>query len=164
MAEPPHPDSNYRSPKYSIARTDTRCWHCGRSTRVLALLLPQDHETRDPETAEESNAWQRAGGSAFLFYVAYLSDGVQRRLFQMSPTFRAAHSEATANCYWANHCEHCGSLLDDHELHCETDGAFTPCSEAEAENILVLQISEPFEALAAGYALEPEFLRFMRKA
>ena len=164
MAEPQHPNPNYRSPKYGIARTDTRCWHCGRSTRVLALLLPEDHETLDTETAAELDVWQRAGASAFLFYVAYLPDGVQRRLFQLSPTFCAAHSEATANCYWANHCEHCGSLLDDHELHCETDGAFMPSSEAEAENILVLQISEPFDALAAGYALDPEFLRFMRKA
>jgi hypothetical protein len=164
MAEPQHPDPNYRSSKYSIALTDTRCWYCGQSTRVLALLLPQDHETLDPETAEESSAWQPAGGSALLFYVAYLPDGVQRRLLQLSPTIRVARSEATANRYWANHCEHCGSLLDDHELHCESAGAFMPCSEAEAENILLLQMNEPFEAVAAGYALEPEFLRFMRKA
>jgi hypothetical protein len=163
MAAPHHPDPNYRSPKYSIARTDTRCWRCGQSTSVLALLLPEDHETLDPESEEESHAWQPAGGSAFLFYVAYLPDGVQGRLFQLSPTIRVAHSDATANCYWANHCEHCGSLLDDHELHCETDGAFMPCSEAEAQKIVLLQVCEPFEALAAGYALEPEFLRFMRK-
>ena len=49
MAAPLHPDPNYRSPKYSIARTATRCWHCGQSTRVLALLLPDDHETLDPD-------------------------------------------------------------------------------------------------------------------
>jgi hypothetical protein len=162
MVQQLRPDPNYRSPKYSIARTDTRCWHCGRLTRVLALLLPEDHETLDPEAAEELNPWQPAGANAFLFYVAFLPEGVQRRLFQLSATIRAAHSEATANRYWANHCEHCDSSLDDHELHCETDGAFMPCSEAEAQNILLLQINEPFEALAAGYALEPEFLRFMR--
>jgi hypothetical protein len=55
-------------------------------------------------------------------------------------------------------------LLDDYELHCEPDGAFMPCGEAEAGNILLLQIDEPFEAVAAGCALEPEFFRFMRKA
>jgi hypothetical protein len=164
MAAPLHPDPNYRSPKYSIACTATRCSQCGQSTRVLALLLPEDHETLDAETAEESNAWQPEGGNAFLFYIAYLPDGVQRRLFQLSSTIRAARGEATANCYWANHCEHCGLLLDDHELHCEPDGAFMPCSEAEAQNIVLLQVNEPFEALAAGYALEPEFLRLMRKA
>ena len=164
MAAPLHPDPNYRSPRYSIARTATRCWHCGQSTRVLALLLPEDHETLEPESTEESNAWQPAGGNAFLFYLAYLPDGVQRRLLPLSATFRAAHSAATANRYWANHCEHCGALLDDQELHCETTGAFMPCSEAEAQNIELLQVHEPFEALAGGYAPEPEFLRFMRKA
>jgi hypothetical protein len=163
MAAPQHPDPNYRSPKYCIARTATRCWHCGQSTGVLALLLPEGHETLDPGSEEESNAWQPAGGNAFLFYIAYLPDGVRRRLFQLSSTIRAAHSDATANCYWANHCESCGSLLDDHELHCETAGAFMPCSEADAQKIVLLEVCEPFEALAAGYALEPEFVRFMRK-
>lgn len=163
MAAPLHPDPNYRSPKYSIARAATRCWHCGQSTSVLALLLPEEHETLDPDSDEESNAWQSAGASAFLFYIAYLPDGVQRRLFQLSSTIRAAHSDATANRYWANHCEHCGLLLDDHELHCETTGAFMPCSESEAQKIVLLQVCEPFEALAAGYALETEFVRFMRK-
>lgn len=163
MAEPLHPAPNYRSPNYSIARTDTGCWHCGRWTRVLALLLPEDHETLDPEAAGELTGWQPAGANAFLFYVAYLPDDVQRRLVQLSATISAAHSEATANCYWANHCEHCGSLLEDHELHCEPGGAFMPCSEAEAQSIQLLRINEPFEALAAGYALEPEFIRFLRK-
>jgi hypothetical protein len=162
MVEPLHSDPNYRSLNYSIARTDTRCWYCGRRTRVLALLLQKDHETLEPETTGELNAWQPAGANAFLFFVASLPDGVQRRLFELSATIRAAHSATTANCYWANHCEHCGSLLDDHELHCEIGGAFVPCSEAEAQNILLLQINEPFEALAAGCTLEPEFLRFMR--
>lgn len=164
MAAPLHPDPNYRSPQYSIARTLIRCWHCGQSTRVLALLLPEGHETLDPESTGESNAWQPAGGNAFLFYITYLPDSVQRQLIQLSSTIRAAHSDATANCYWANHCEHCGSLLDDHELHCETTGAFMPCSEAEAQNIVFLQVCEQFEAQAAGYALEPEFVRCMRKA
>jgi hypothetical protein len=164
MAALLHSDPNYRSPNYRIARADTRCRHCGRTTRVLALLLPEDHEALDTETAEELNAWQLAGTNAFLFYVAHLPESVQRRVFQLSPTFRVAHSKATSNAYWANHCEHCDTLLDDHELHCEPDGAFMPCSEAEAGNILLLQIDEPFEAVAAGCALEPEFFRFMRKA
>ncbi|HWW30046.1 MAG TPA: hypothetical protein VNY80_08550 [Steroidobacteraceae bacterium] len=157
-------DPNYRSANYCIARADTRCRHCGRTTRVLALLVPEDHEALDTETAEELNTWQLAGANAFLFYVAHLPESVQRRLFQLSPAFRVAHSRATSNAYWANHCEHCDTLLDDYELHCETDGAFMPCSEAEAGNILLLQIDEPFEAVAAGCALEPEFFRFMRKA
>ena len=45
-----------------------------------------------------------------------------------------------------------------------TDGAFMPSSEAAAANIHILQIQEPFQAVAAGYALEPEFFGFMRKS
>jgi len=162
MPDPPHPDLNYRSPRYSVARADARCRYCGRLTRILALALPADHETLDTETNDGSDAWYPAGANAFLFYVAYLPEAVQRRLFQVSPTFRPAHSEATANSYWANHCEHCDSRLADHELHCEPDGAFTPCSETEAAGIELLQIEEPFEAAAAGCTLEPEFFQFMR--
>jgi hypothetical protein len=163
MTGPQHPDPNYRSSTYSIARTATRCWHCGQSTCVLAVLLPEDHETLDPETGEESKAWQPAGGSAFVFFLTYLPDSVQRRLSQLSSTIRLADNESAATCYWANHCDHCGLLLDDPELHGETD-AFMPCNEAAAQNIVLLQVNESFEALAAGYAFEPEFLRFMRKA
>ena len=48
-------------------------------------------------------------------------------------------------------------------LHCEPDGAFMPTSEDAAARIQLLQIHEPFAALAAGYAFEPEFFRFMHR-
>jgi hypothetical protein len=38
-------DVNVRSNTYYIARSEVRCWHCGSSTRVLALALPPQHET-----------------------------------------------------------------------------------------------------------------------
>ena len=168
---PPLADANVRSDTYYIARTNVRCWHCGLSTRLLALAMPHDHETLDGDTQAEadggdavSDPWQRAAVNAMLFYVERLRDDVRDRLNRISPFFRLAHSAAPLNSYWANHCEHCDTLLDDHELHCEPDGAFMPCSEAEAGNILLLHIDEPFEAVAAGCALEPEFFRFMRKA
>jgi len=63
-----------------------------------------------------------------------------------------------------HYCEHCGTLLGDHELHCEPEGAFMPSSEAAAANIHLLQIPEPFQAVAAGYTFEPEFFGFMRKS
>jgi hypothetical protein len=52
-------------------------------------------------------------------------------------------------------------LLDDHELHCEPEGAFQPSSAADAARILLFQISEPLEAAAGGYAIEPEFFGCM---
>jgi hypothetical protein len=108
--------------------------------------------------------WQPAGVNAFLFYVEYLPDSVQGRLRDLSPSFRFAYSDATLTSYWANHCDHCGRLLGDHELHCEPEGAFVPVSEAAAAAIELLKIEEPFEAAADGYAFEPEFFSLMREA
>ena len=163
--------ANVRSQSYYVARTNVRCWHCGSSTSLLALAVPDDHETLDEDTqaaadggGPAADAWHPANAHAFLFYVVSLPDGVRGRLNQLSRFFRLAHSAVTSSSYWANHCEHCGTLLGDHELHCEPDGAFMPSSEAAAANIHILKIREPFQAVAAGYALEPEFFGFMRKS
>ena len=82
-------------------------------------------------------------------------------MISLCPTYREAYSEVTWNSYWANHCEHCDSLLPDHELHCEP-GVFMPTNESEATNIELLKIDEPFSVEATGYALEPEYFAFMR--
>jgi hypothetical protein len=142
------------------------------STRLLALAIPYEHETLEVDSLEDdfpddvlpsSDRWQQAHGNAFLFFVAQLSDGVQAQLRLQSRFFRPSQSAATLNSCWANHCEHCDALQDDHDLHCEPDGAFMPSSDTEAANIELLQIPLPFEALVAGYALEPEFFRSMRR-
>jgi hypothetical protein len=166
------PDANIRSPTYYVARTSTTCWHCGSPTRVLALAVPREHETLDPDsqpdTGEGSDptpqVWQRADVRAFLFYVEQLSDGVKNRLQRLSEHFRPARGADTQSLYWANHCEHCSALLADHELHCEPDGAFLPSSEAAASEVHLLHIREPFEAAAGGIALEPEFFDFMHQS
>jgi hypothetical protein len=155
------PEVNVRSRAYYVVRTQFPCWHCGASTRVLALAVPYSHETLD-DAESQIDVWQRADANALLFYIEGLPAGVQRRLDELSKSFRLGESAATLNAYWANHCEHCGALLDDHELHCEPGGTFMPSSEAAAGKIELLEIQEPFEAVAAGYAPEPEFLRFVR--
>jgi hypothetical protein len=162
-------DANVRSQTYYIARTNVPCWHCGSSTGLLALAVPDGHETLDEDAQADAgggpapDAWQRANANALLFYVGCLPDAVQGRLNQLSPLFRLSPSAATSSSYWANHCEHCGTLLGDHELHCEPDGAFMPSGETAAANVQLLHIHEPFQAVAAGYALDPEFFGFMRK-
>jgi hypothetical protein len=171
-AAQPLTDPNVRSQSYYVVCTDAGCWHCGLSTRLLALAVPYGHEVLDADAtstagghdATAPDTWQRADINAFLFYVEFLPEGVQSGLTRFSRTYRLAHSAATLSSYWANHCQHCGTLLDDHELHCEPDGAFMPTSEDAAAGIDLVQIHEPFEALAAGYALEPEFFRFMKKS
>jgi hypothetical protein len=165
-------DVNVRSPAYYIARTRVLCGHCGLMTGALAVGLPPEHETLDldAEVDEEGDGetgptdWQRAGANAFLFYVEYLPESVQGRLRESSPSFRLAYSDATLNSYWANHCDHCSRLLDDHELHCEPEGAFVPLSETTAAGVELMRIEEPFEAAADGYAFEPEFFSLMRRA
>jgi len=67
------------------------------------------------------------------------------------------------NSYWANHCEQCGNLLGDHDLHCEPEGAFMPTSEAAAKAIQLLRFDAPFAAAAVGYACEPQFFSSMNK-
>jgi hypothetical protein len=187
------PSINIRSPRYFLARTVGVCWHCSASTPLVALALPPGHEAleldddalddnalaygtladgtpADETTADEApanaisqNTWSVATHHAFLFYVEYLSDAVRHRLNALTPCYRFDHSEAAAGSYWANHCESCGSLLDDHELFCEPDGAFLPTSEANAGLIHLLPIDEGFEAAAAGYAYEPQFFDFLSK-
>ncbi|MGB6307669.1 MAG: hypothetical protein WBF89_07730 [Steroidobacteraceae bacterium] len=167
----PLPGANVRSPCYFVARMSVSCPHCGLPTRLLALALPHDHETLNEDAQDDDEgsaerppeAWQRAGVNAFLFCVERLPKGVRDRLNELSRLFRPAHSAATLNTYWTNHCEHCGRVLDDHELHCEP-GAFMASSEAAAANIELVRVPEPFAAVAAGYAMEPEFFACMRKS
>src|SRR5271168_2797370 len=164
------PDANVRSQTYYVARTEVKCWHCGQATRLLALAIPHGHETLDMDVPVDSGqnsalaGWHRASFNAFLFFVECLSDEVQSQLSRISRSFRLARCAATLNSYWANHCDHCGALLGDHELHCEFDCAFMPSSESNAANIELLHVREPLEAMAAGYAIEPEYFRFMSRS
>jgi hypothetical protein len=162
-------DANLRSPTYYVAQANAACRDCGLPTQLLALALPRTHETLENgssagETLPDEpgkDTWQHADVDAFLFYVEQLPDRVQLQLRQISPGYRQAQSAATQGVYWVNHCEHCGALLDDYELHCEPEGAFMPCNEAEARKIHLLQILEPIEALAAGYSPDPVFFGLM---
>ena len=154
-------DANVRSQSYFVARASTRCWHCKSLTRVLALALPRGHETLDPDAAE---AWHYANVNALIFFVERLTEDVRSRLDGLSQYYRVSRRSATQSAYWANHCEHCGEVLGDHELHCELDGAFMPSSETAASNIQLLRIQEPFEASAAGYSFEPEFFEFVPRS
>jgi hypothetical protein len=167
-------DPNLRSPTYYVAQTNAACGHCGLSTQLLALALPRTHETLEADPAGDdvapdrvdsrdsiTDTWQHANVDAFLFYVEQLPHDVQRQLQKISPGYRQALSAATQGVYWVNHCEHCGALLDDCELHCEPEGAFMPCNDAEARKIHLLQILEPIEALAAGYSPDPVFFCLM---
>jgi hypothetical protein len=149
------PDANFRSPSYYIAETEARCGSCSNWTRVLALALPAPHEIMIEDE------WQSANTGAFLFHVSKLPE-VVRCLLQTARLFRSARAEDPPDLCWGNHCEHCGSLLSDEELHCEP-GGFMPGDAEAAQAISLLEICQDFQAVAAGYAADPEFFAHMRK-
>jgi hypothetical protein len=166
-------DANFRSQFYYVARAAAPCPSCDHSTCVLALALPSAHETLDVDSEAASDPgdgrgadllWQQADANAFLFYVQQLPDDVRRRMQQLSSNYRLAQGASSPILHWANHCERCGAQLDDNDLHCEPDGGFMPSSPTAAADIHLLQISAPFLAEAAGYAVEPEFFGFMRRS
>jgi hypothetical protein len=65
--------------------------------------------------------------------------------------------------YWANHCENCDALLSDDQLHCEL-GGFMPGHADEAQTISLFEVRQAFQAVAAGYAVDPAFFALMRKS
>jgi hypothetical protein len=157
---------NVRSERYILAHTRRRCEYCGAETNIVALALPPRHEslTLDWMADRDESAdyvWESAASCAFLFYVESLPVSVQRRLSAISSGYRHAFCETTLGSYWANHCEACGRMLDEHELFCEPEGAFVPTSAIAAAAIRLIQVDEPIGARVAGYAVEPQFLEFM---
>lgn len=159
---------NIRSPRYFIARRLGACGHCRKPTQVFALAVPPGHQALelDADAHDEATAvdtWHVAVHGALLFYVEYLPEAVQARLKRYTQCYRFGHSDAAMGSYWANHCERCGCLLDDHELFCEPEGAFLPTSESSASSIHLLPMNEAMHALAAGYAYEPQFLDAMSR-
>jgi hypothetical protein len=155
------PGPNVRSKTYYVARTVTACRHCGLPTCLLALALPRHHETLDPD---ESGGWHPAQVNAFLFHIEYLPADIQSQLSRLSRQFHLSPGAVTPGSCWENHCDHCGVPLDDEEIHCEMDSAFMPSSGAAAANIQLLEVLKPLEVLAHGYAMEPEYFRFMRRS
>jgi hypothetical protein len=152
---------NKRSETYSIAHAMQRCASCARLTPVVGLLLPPGHETRESGAAEESAAtdvWEAAEAAAMLFFIEYLPEAVQGRLHQLSQYYRLDDADTGEPRCWVNHCTFCGSLQGDFDLYCEPEGAFSPISEEAAVAIRFHEVLEPFEALAGGYVLAPEFL------
>jgi len=150
------PDTNVRSSSYYIAEMQARCAQCSRPCRVLALALPPNHETLD------DGEWQKVDANAFIFYVAGLPDAISRYLLERSPEFHQTCGADPALSNWANHCPRCAGKFSDDELHCEL-GGFMPSEALEAHAISLTHVQQAFSAVAAGYALDPEYFASMRR-
>lgn len=149
------PEANIRSSSYLVAEMQARCPQCSRLCRVIALALPPNHETL------EEGEWQKVDANAFIFFIASLPQAISQLLLERCAGFRQACAADSAQCTWANHCPHCARMFSDDELYCEP-GSFMPSDTLEAQAILLTLVEQPFSALAAGYALEPEFFASMR--
>ena len=155
---------NIRSPRWLLAQTVGVCPHCGASTQLFAIGLPPGHESiRFDESldGEGQGTWEVENQNAFLFHVESLSAAIRCRLKSLVPCFRPDRCGPADDVHWLNHCERCGCALDDVELFCEPEGAFSPISESVAGLIRLLPIEAALEAAVAGYAYEPEFFAAM---
>jgi hypothetical protein len=150
------PDANIRSSSYYIAQTTAQCAHCGQWTRVLALAVPPNHEILNEDE------WQTVDANAFIFHVTELPQGVARQMRLITSVFRLTHSPDAPNPQWTNHCERCDRIVSDEQLHCEP-GGFMPSRVDEAQRISLLAVPQAFSAVAAGFALDPQFFMFMRR-
>jgi len=150
------PDANFRSSSYYIAETSVQCLSCDQWTRVLALALPAPHEVLIEDE------WQPADVSAFLFYVTELPEEVRHLLTRTSSFFRLSRVEDASDPCWANHCEHCDAQVSDDELHCEP-GGFMSGHADETQTISLIEVHQAFRAVAAGYAVDPEFFVHIAK-
>jgi hypothetical protein len=157
------PLPRFRSRGYWLAQLAMVCPFCDAATRVAGVALPANHETLD-DAGDQDSAWQTVAANALLFFITQIPRETENHLRRLAPGFRrAASGPADGESHWANHCEHCGALLDDQELHCEPGDTFVPITAAQGSTIRLIEFDEPFEASAAGYSLEPEFLPFTRR-
>jgi hypothetical protein len=152
---------NFRSESFFLAQRSVKCHVCEAQTRVVALGLPVNHEVlqddEDDAGGQGGEVWQTVAANALLFHCEWLPKSAQARLREWAPGF------GLERC-WSNHCEHCGTPLDDEALHCEAGDTFVPMTEQEGSKIRLIEILEPFEAWAGGYSLDVLFLPFPRRA
>lgn len=156
------PLPRFRSRAYWLAQLAMVCPFCGAATRVAGVALPANHETLDDADGQVPT-WQLAGANALLFLLTQIPQETEGHLRRLAPGFRRTDGGLTGESQWANHCEHCGALLDDQNLHCEPGDSFVPITAAQGSRIRLIEFHEPFEGSAAGYSLEPEFLPFSRR-
>ncbi len=142
---------NIRAPRYFLATTTRDCWRCMASTRVVAIVLPEDHEALYVGDDPADDAWQLFGLPVVLSYVEYLADSEAARLKSLAPHYRIDLSQTTGTSYWMNHCEHCAAKLGDFETVCEYGGAFSPRTTEQAAAIRLEEIKSHFATSCGGY-------------
>ena len=148
---PRTPTSNIRSPRYFLATTTRNCWRCAASTRVVAIVLPEEHEAFYVGEGPADDRWQESVLPVVLSYVAYLTEPVAAQLRPLAPHYRIDLSQTTGTSYWMNHCEHCTAKLGDFDTVCEHGVGFSPRTTEQAAAIYLEEIAERFDTSCGGY-------------
>ncbi|MGF6179797.1 hypothetical protein ABIB42_000796, partial [Massilia sp. UYP32] len=139
---PQAPQWGIRSNRYFIGQTKEACWKCGDLTHVYCFVLPEGHETFEPDMEEElGTPWLRHDYSAILSYVSDLIPTATRHMLSFTSNFRRDFSKTTNSSYWMNHCEHCGMKQGDFNMFSEPGGAFFPVDERSASSITLYAIN-----------------------
>lgn len=147
---------NVRSANYLLLHAIAPCPHCSQPTSVFCLGVTAGYESRTEER------WFSEDAAALLFYVESLSMEAGNLVRELAPQFRVDYSMSVDRNYWVNHCQHCETSQEDHDLHCEPDAAFLPTSVHAAEQILTVAVQAPFLARAGGISDQLSFLSLMR--
>ncbi len=161
IAAPESP--NVRAASYFLAESTRECWRCSRETRVLAIMLPADHEALDVDDDPTCDEWQAADEPSVLSYIGQFADPIPARLRALAPHYRRDFSQTTGSSYWMNHCEHCGASQGDFALIEEFDSTFDPTTPERAQQILLREIAEPFAASCGGHTYGIQLFELMRR-
>ncbi len=152
----------FRAATYAILSATARCGACGDFTHVVAIAVPAAHEVFAGDT------WEPGSSGVRLFYVESIPASVRQRLALLAPWYRSSEPRVVAFAKdprdlagrgWGNHCEHCDAPLEDHDLHCEPDGAFaaalTAVGASAETRVLRWEIRAPLEVVAGGAGDDP---------
>jgi hypothetical protein len=137
---------NVKAPSYFIVKSHERCPQCKSVTAVFALALPDGYESYVEN--DEGGEWEKPGRSTVLSYVEFLPETIAHRVRAMSENYRLDSQGEQTSRIWLNHCGHCGTQLEEEELHGELDGAFGAIPRKGFEVIHLEYVHEPFEAWA----------------
>ena len=145
--------SNVRSSRYFIVESKGRCNECRGVTSVIGFALPAGYESLyvDNDTPDdEIGTWEAQSIAAVLSYVSYLPTAIADRVCSVTLNYRLDPLSDPESAFWVNTCEHCGTEMEEEELHGDPGGPFSPVSDEDLEAIRLHQVCEPFEASAGG--------------
>lgn len=128
----------YHADRCLIARAENACWDCGAIGQVVCLVLPHTLATVGEGVDDLPPPFI---GAAVMSYIERLSPDLLAAIG--TPHFKRSASRTAELTYYANHCEHCGTLIGDHYLT-KPEGPFWPMTDRVKPIELVL-FDQPVE-------------------